>query len=181
MANATGATEWTPREGRELIGRAAPEIEGIEWLQGGPVSVSGTAAAGKTLLVRFWLTECPHCTASAPALNEMHERYGERGLVVVGIHHPKSERARDPELVRKAAEQMGFGFAVGMDDDWKTVRSYGVGTAFRQFTSVSLLVDKAGKIRWVHDGGEFHRGGGPGHEDCNRAFESLERQLDTLL
>lgn len=181
MTTSASTGEWTPREGTELIGSAAPELEGIEWLSGGPVSLAKARDDGKVVLMRFWLTECPYCTATAPALNEMHERYGERGLTVVGIHHPKSERARDHELVRAAAGRMGFEFAVGIDDQWKTIRAYGVGTAFRNFTSVSFLIDKAGAIRWVHDGGEFHRGGGQDHQRCNAAFKSLLGELDSLL
>lgn len=181
MASAASTADWSPREGGELVGRSAPEIEGVEWLSGGPVSVAQARADGSVLLMRFWLTECPYCAASAPALNEMHQRYAERGLVVVGIHHPKSERARNPDFVRAAAKDLGFDFAVGIDDEWKTVRAYGVGTAFRSFTSVSFLIDKTGVIRWVHDGGEFHRGGGQGHERCNAALESLERALGPLL
>lgn len=178
--DAAAASDWSPREGAELIGRPAPELEGIAWLQGGPVSVAAAGKAGQTILMRFWLIDCPYCSSSAPALNEMHSRYSERGLRVVGIHHPKSERARDPEVVRVTAKKLGFEFAVGTDDEWKTVRAYGVGSTFKNFTSLSFLIDKTGTIRWVHDGGEFHRGGGAGHERCNAAFESLEHELKAL-
>ncbi|MFP6626339.1 MAG: redoxin domain-containing protein [Deltaproteobacteria bacterium] len=176
-----GASDWAPRQGLELIGQPAPELQGIKWLQGGPLSLAEAKSQGKAVLLRFWLIDCPYCTRSAPALNEIHSRYADRGLLVIGIHHPKSERARDAEVVRHAARQFGFKFAVGSDDEWKTVRAYGVGTTFTDFTSTSFLIDKTGTIRWLHDGGEFHRGGGPGHERCNAAFESLQRELDALL
>src|SRR5258706_6348299 len=78
---------WSPREGLELIGKPAPEFEGLDWLQGGPPALG--ALHGKAVLMRFWLTGCPYCRATAPALVELDERYRARGLVVIGIHHPK--------------------------------------------------------------------------------------------
>src|SRR5260370_1177109 len=145
------APAWAPREGRELLGTRAPELRGVEWLQGGPLTLVGLR--GKVVLIRFWLTGCAYCTATAPALNELHDAYAAKGLVVVGLHHPKSDETRDRAVVERAARQLGFRFPVGIDPDWKTANAYGVGTVFRQFTSVSILVDRAGTIRFVHDGG----------------------------
>jgi thiol-disulfide isomerase/thioredoxin len=169
---------WEPKEGKSLVGTRAPEWRGVEWLQGGPLTLS--SLRGKVVLVRFWLTDCALCAATAPSLRQLSERYRDRGLVVVGIHHPKSEQAKDPEVVAAAARAFGFGFPIGMDDEWQTVRAYGIGTTFKRFTSVSLLIDQQGIIRFVHDGGEFHAGGGAGHEACNAAFDSLVAVIETL-
>jgi thiol-disulfide isomerase/thioredoxin len=173
------APAWAPREGRELLGTRAPEVRGIEWLQGGPLTLAGLS--GKMVLIRFWLTGCPYCEATAPALNELHDAYAARGLVVVGLHHPKSGETRDRVAVERAVRQLGFTFPVGIDADWVTARAYGVGTLFRAFTSVSILVDSAGTIRFVHDGGEFHRGGGPEHRACNLAYDALRAAVEQFL
>jgi thiol-disulfide isomerase/thioredoxin len=173
------APAWAPREGRELLGTRAPELRGIEWLQGGPLTLSGLS--GKVVLIRFWLTGCAYCEATAPALNELHNAYAAKGLVVVGLHHPKSDETRDRVAVERAARQLGFHFPVGIDADWVTARAYGVGTLFRAFTSVSILVDRVGAIRFVHDGGEFHRGGGPEHRACNLAYDALRAAVEQLL
>ena len=100
---------------------------------------------------------------------------------MVGLHHPKSEEARDPARVARAARDFGFTFPVGHDDGWTTVRTYGVGSHFRRFTSVSFLIDRSGIIRFVHDGGEYHPGGGPGHRECNAAYAALTETLESLL
>jgi peroxiredoxin len=179
LAPAGAGDGWTPREGKELLGAPAPEWKGIRWIQGGPLTLAGLR--GKVVLLRFWLADCPYCERTAPALRELDSRFRDRGLVVVGIHHAKSARTRNPEKVALAARELGFTFPVGMDDTWATLKAYGVGTVFRRFTSVSFLIDASGTIRFVHDGGEFHAGGGPGHRECNAAYEALQRTIEELL
>lgn len=174
---AADAAAWAPREGRELIGTRAPELRDLVFVQGGAQSLADLK--GKLVLVRFWLMECPYCKATAPALNELYRRYAARGLVVLGIHHPKSAASRDLASVRSAARALGFEFPIAHDDSWATARAFGVGSTFQRYTSVTLLVDRGGKIAWVHDGGEFHAGGGDGHEACNRAFEALKREIES--
>jgi len=178
-AIALGPTPWAPSEGSELVGKAAPEFGDLDWIQGGPLELR--ALRGKLVLIRFWLIECAYCRATAPALNELYSRFAKRGLIVVAVHHPKSEAARDLERVRRTAREYGFEFPVAHDDSWATARAFGVGTAFKRFTSVSVLVDREGRIAWVHDGGEFHRGGGDSHRDCNRAFEALVAEIEKRL
>lgn len=170
---------WEPREGRELLGTPAPEWRGIEWLQGGPLDLK--RLRGRVVLLRFWLVDCPFCVRSAKALGTWSDRYREQGLVVVGIHHPKSEAARDRKVVEAAARDLGFDFPVGTDDGWETVRAYGVGTAFKKFTSVSFLIDRRGIIRFVHDGGEYHAEAGPGHEECVAAHRALDAAIREAL
>jgi peroxiredoxin len=173
------AAAWQPAEGKSLIGTRAPQWRGIQWLQGGPLSLA--ALHGKVVLLRFWLVDCPFCAATAPALKELSEHYGDRGLVVVGIHHPKAEELQDPAVVAKAAHAFGFTFPIGIDNEWQTIRAYGVGTTFQRFTSVSFLIDREGVIRFVHDGGEFHQGGGPKHAQCNAAYEALKEAIEEAL
>jgi peroxiredoxin len=179
LLGAADPAQWVPREGRELLGTPAPEWRGVRWIQGGPLSLSDLK--GKVVLLRFWLMDCPFCVRTAPALRTLFQRYRDRGLVVVGLHHPKSETARDPDRVARAAQDLGFEFPVGQDPDWTTVRAYGVGTHLRSFTSVSFLIDRRGIIRFVHDGGEYHPGGGPEHRECNAAYEALDAAIRKAL
>lgn len=41
---------------------------------------------GKVVLVDFWASWCTPCRKSFPWLNEMQRKYGERGLVVIGVN-----------------------------------------------------------------------------------------------
>ena len=40
---------------------------------------------GKVVLVTFWSTRCPICTAEAPKLNELAARYKDNGVVFLGL------------------------------------------------------------------------------------------------
>jgi thiol-disulfide isomerase/thioredoxin len=97
LGSAPALADWRPAEGGALIGRAAPEWHGLTWLQGGPLTLH--KPRGKVVLLRFWTDGCPSCQASAPALRTLDERWRARGLVVVGIHHPKSDESHDPKVV----------------------------------------------------------------------------------
>ena len=160
---------YTPVEGAALVGTRAPEWRGLSWIQGGPLTTA--KLRGKLVLVRFWTDGCQFCRASAGPLRELDEKFRARGLVVVGIHHPKAPESHDPKVIAKAAKELGFGFPIATDPEWTTVKAYGVGTTFKNFTSVSFLIDQTGVIRWVHDGGTI--------DDAARA--SLESAIEGLL
>ena len=161
---------YTPTEGAALVGTRAPEWRGLTWLQGGPLTTQ--KLRGKLVLMRFWTDGCQFCRASAGPLRELDEKYRARGLVVVGIHHPKSPESHDPKVIEKAAKELGFAFPIATDPEWTTVKAYGVGTTFRNFTSVSFLIDRAGVIRWVHDGGTLDE---PARASLEAAIEGLLR------
>ena len=168
---------WRPSEGAELIGRPAPALSGLTWLNSEPLSIEGLR--GKVVLIRFWLVGCPYCKNSAPALAELYEKYGGDGLVVIGIHHPKSERTRDDALVLKAAKGLGFEFPVAQDRDWKVINAYWLGGARRSYTSSSILIDKKGIIRFVHDGGEFYSS--EDNPDADLAYKTIDAKIRELL
>lgn len=170
MFSGCGTQEWRPAEGGELIGRPAPAwAAGKSWINSEPLTLE--SLRGRVVLVRFWLIDCPYCEATAPALNALHAKYSARGLVVLGFHHPKSPRARDPENVRTVVREYGFQFPVALDDDWEALTKYWFPNGEeRRFTSVSFLIDRRGVIRWVHDGGEY-RVDSP-------AYRSLETAVD---
>jgi len=60
------------------------------------ISLSTTTAAGtsfdlqeyrgKVLVLDFWASWCVPCRRSFPWMNEMHEKYEDQGLVIVGVN-----------------------------------------------------------------------------------------------
>jgi len=161
----------------DIIGTKAPEFEGLIWLNTEPLTINDLE--GKVVLVRFWLVGCPFCINSAPSLVEFHKKYSEMGLVVLGIHHPKSKETTNNDIVIKQAKVFGFEFPIAQDSEWKTINSYWLGKKKRSYTSSSILIDKNGIIQFVHDGGEFYRS--DSDLKANAAFEAMEENIVKLL
>ena len=64
-------------------GGPAPEISGESWINSPPLSLA--ALRGKVALVEFWTFACWNCQHVEPQLKRWHERYAEKGLVIVGV------------------------------------------------------------------------------------------------
>jgi thiol-disulfide isomerase/thioredoxin len=138
--------------GQKLIGTLPPEWKVNGWLNSPPLKLADLK--GRVALIRWWTAPgCPYCSATAPALKEFHEQYRE--LVVVGLYHHKSDQPLTPEHVSKQAERLGFKFPVAVDPEWHTLNKWWLNTGDRDFTSVSFLLDKAGRIQHIHPGGEY--------------------------
>src|SRR5437764_4651078 len=63
------------------VGDPAPKLQMGKWIQGEPVT---EFKPGKAYLVEFWATWCGPCRVSIPHLNELHNKYKDQGLVVIG-------------------------------------------------------------------------------------------------
>ena len=48
---------------------------------------------GTIRLVDFWATWCPPCREAIPHLNELHRKYGDQGVSIIGISVDDSPRA----------------------------------------------------------------------------------------
>jgi thiol-disulfide isomerase/thioredoxin len=174
------------REARDGIGRPIAPWRELAWVNSSPLTLAGLR--GKVLLVRFWTEGCAYCSHTAPALNALHREYAGRGLVVIGMYHPKPPRSlpapseeESARAVARAAERLGMAFPIALDNDWATLRRWWLSTGDRAFTSASFLIDRRGILRAIHPGGEFHEGGGPEHGECRRDYQALRRVIEQLL
>ncbi len=154
------------------VGTRPPEWEVGNWINSKPLALKDLE--GKVVLVRWWFGPgCPFCTATAPALNAFHDRYRERGLVVVGFYHHKSKAPLDLDKVKALTDRMGFRFPVAVDHGWKTLRAWWLDGHERGWTSVSFLLDRKGVIRHVHPGGKYVEG--------DAAHAELKAKIEELL
>ena len=144
----------TVQEGEELLGTPAPAWTVAAWINSQPLTVE--QLKGKVVLLRWWTApDCPFCEASAPYLHQWHERYADRGLVVIGMYHPKPPGTMPVEVVRKLADGLGLAFPLAIDPNWETLHRYWLDGNTRSWTSVSFLIDQEGLIRYVHPGGSY--------------------------
>lgn len=177
----------------DILDAPAPEFEVGGWIVDGVLTSQGPSLAslrGRVVLVRFWTDTCPYCRASAPGFAQLDREFRDRGLVVIGIHHAKprpTPRAVgddglrvDAAHVADVARAWGMDFAIGLDDDWRTIDSWWL-TRPRRATSATFLIDRTGRVRWVHPGPELHPGGGPDHAQCRRDFADMTAQVEALL
>jgi peroxiredoxin len=140
-----------------VIDEPAPPWTVSQWFNSPPLTLE--SLRGKVVLVRWFMgPSCPFCSATAPTLRTLHDRYAARGLTVVGMYHHKEETPLDPEQVGGWVEQYGYTFPVAIDKDWTTLDRWWLGGRQRPFTSVSFLIDKAGVVRRVHLGGTLAEG-----------------------
>lgn len=178
----TGTVPHRP-DGNELVGTEAPELGLDHWLNSGPMSMR--ALRGRVVLVRWWTDTCAFCAASAPALVQLDRKYRERGLIVIGVFHPKPPGDRSVERMRRAADSFAFTFPVALDADWSALRRWWLGRVPDGWTSVTFLVDREGSIRYMHPGGEYHEGESgeqwPDHGTCRREYAEIEATIVRLL
>ncbi len=165
-------TPAAPPPWEKLIGQRAPEWRLEHWLNSKPLQLEDQR--GKVVLVRWWTApECPFCAATAPALNEFEKQYGERGLEVIGIYHHKSASPLKTDDVRRYADKFGFKFPVAIDPEWRTLKQWWLDAGAGDWTSVSFLLDREGRIRHIHPCGQYVKG--------DADYETMKRKIEELL
>lgn len=93
------------------IGDLAPKLETGRWIQGEPVKEFET---GKTYLVEFWATWCGPCRVSIPHLDQLHRKFKDKGLVVIGQDVWENDDSQVEPFVKKMGEKMTY--RVALDD-----------------------------------------------------------------
>jgi cytochrome c biogenesis protein CcmG/thiol:disulfide interchange protein DsbE len=97
---------------------ARPGIAGIEMrkLDGSVIKLS--EQKGKVVILNFWATWCPPCKAEIPGFVSMHEKYGDKGLVIIGA------AVDEPWKVERFIKDYGVNYHVVIADE-KTAAAFG--------------------------------------------------------
>ena len=81
-----------------LVGNEAPEFQGISnWINSEPLTMEDLR--GKVVLIDFWTYTCYNCINTMPYLRDWHEKYADKGLVIVGVHSPEFDHEKPYENV----------------------------------------------------------------------------------
>jgi thiol-disulfide isomerase/thioredoxin len=129
-----------------------PTLAGAgEWINSAPLSFA--QLRGKVVLVDFWTYSCINCQRTLPWLRAWAQKYGNQGLVVIGVHAPEFGFERDVHRVRKAAKDGQLDYPIVLDNDFAIWR------AFRNQAWPALyFVDAQGRVRHHQFGeGDYDR------------------------
>ncbi len=138
----------------------APELRGIAgWINAEPLTLR--SLRGRVVLVHFWTYSCVNCVRTIPAVKMWHEKYGDSGLTVIGVHTPEFDFEKDPTNVRAAVERFGITFPVALDPDFATWNAYK-----NRYWPADYFVDAEGNVR-------YHHFGEGGYEDAEAVIRAL--------
>lgn len=125
-------------------------------LEGSPPDLKG-----KVVMIDFWASWCGPCKASFPILNRLQREYGPKGFVIVAVNQDESSALMQAFLAEHPAS-----FVTLRDAGNKLVEAADV-----QSMPTSYLVDRSGKIRFLHSG--FH-----GEKTTAKYKEEIEQLLN---
>jgi len=160
-----------------LIGKEAPPLSQIKGWVNSWRGVKLSDLRGQVVLLDFWGTWCGPCVQAIPKLIDLHEKYSDRGLVIIAVHDDSHRSVR--ALKQKLGELSGkywdgrrIPFAIALDGGGRckvegtyrtasgaTTAAYGI-SAF----PTMVLIDRQGRVVGDH----YY----PGYND-----EVLERLL----
>ncbi|WP_281361175.1 redoxin domain-containing protein [Kroppenstedtia pulmonis] len=137
-----------------------PELKGAtEWVNG---DVNMDQLKGKPVLVHFWSVSCGLCKTSMPDVLKIRDQYKDKGLQVIGIHMPRSEKDTEVGPVKETIEKYEMTHPQAIDNQHSIVDAYE-----NEFVPAFYLFDAEGLLR--------HRSAG------EKALKMLEKPLVRLL
>jgi thiol-disulfide isomerase/thioredoxin len=114
----------------EWVGRRLPRFA-VDYLAAKP------EVAGHPVLLEFWATWCGPCVASIPHLNELHAKFKDTGLAIVGVSNEQKA------VVEAFLKKTPMHYAVALDHTGTLLKDFGVTGIPHAF-----LADRGGKIVW---------------------------------
>ena len=121
------------------------------WLNSPPLT--NDDLQGKVVVVDFWTYTCINWLRTLAYVRAWAEKYGDRGLVVVGVHTPEFPFERDLGNVGSAVHAMRIAYPVAVDSEYGVWRDFG-----NHYWPAIYIADGEGRIRYHHFGeGEYEK------------------------
>ena len=128
-----------------FVGQMAPALKTSEWINSEPMTLE--ELRGKVVLIDFWAWDCPECAKTLPHIKDLHAKYADQGLVIIGVHTPRGEFEKNVDDVRRAVVAKGIEYPVTIDHEYLTWLDY-VCNAW----PTHYVVDQEGVIQLSHTG-----------------------------
>jgi len=129
------------------VGDPAPKLQVAKWVQGDPVKEFDT---NHVYIVEFWATWCGPCRASIPHLNELWQKFKDRGLIAIG-QDVWDQDDGVAAFVKKMGDQMTY--RVALDDKSRETNGIMAGTwmtaAEQNGIPTAFVINKQGRIAWI--------------------------------
>ncbi len=116
------------------VGNLAPNFQ-LRNLNGQTVSLFDLR--GKPVLINFWATWCPPCKYEMPFLQQVHDSWSAKGLVLLAVDIGETQTT-----VQKFMTDLNLTLTVPMDANRNVAKDYGI-TAI----PTSFFIDKNGVIQ----------------------------------
>ncbi len=144
----------------------APELVPVaQWINSEPMTLA--SLRGKVVLLHFYAFQCHNCHANFDKYVQWHEKYKDKGVVVLGIQTPETKSESDPTLVRTAAKEKGLAFPILIDLESKNWDNW----ANTMWPTV-YVIDQQGYLRhWWQ--GELNWKGAKGDETIEKLVDEL--------
>lgn len=94
---------------------------------------------GKLILLNFWATWCPPCREEIPLFIDMQEKFGKRGLQIVGVAIDKKQAVENyPDFAF-----MNYPVLIGQNEVMTIMKQYGNRIGSLPY---SVVIDPQGRI-----------------------------------
>ncbi len=121
------------------VGNLAPDFQ-LPNLKGQVISLSGLR--GKPVLLNFWASWCGPCVFEMPFLQEIHEEWSDKGLVLLAVDIGESS-----SQVEEFIQSQGLTLPVLLDTKEEVARKYNI-----RGIPTTFFIDKDGIIQGVQIG-----------------------------
>jgi len=147
-ALAASATLALAAEPTLKVGDPAPRLQTGKWLQGDPVK---DFQKGKAYLVEFWATWSGPCRVSIPHLNDIHNQFKDKGLIVIGQDCWERDESLVAPFIKKMGDKMTYRVALDdkADKEKGAMAETWMAAAGRNGIPSAFLVDTQGRIAWI--------------------------------
>ena len=93
---------------------------------------------GKVVLLNFWASWCRPCRIEAPLFDQIQQRYGRRGVAVVGVDSQDFASS-----ARAFARDLHVNYTLVQDSSNDVTNRWGVTSGF----PVTFVIDRSGRVR----------------------------------